>query len=132
MNAGIRDLWADANPLKSPLMETTNHFENEAGRTQCSVQLLFQTRLRRIDWFPTVTRCEAEKRLPIEVSAENSGRTITKGCQKHLGVSGMAQPVERRIGNHKKVLRSCPLACPVITDLHDGDRIRCPVSDLLH
>lgn len=80
MNAGIGDLWADANPLKSPLMETCNHFENEAGRTHCSEQLLFQRELRRIDWFPTVTRCEAEKALQIEVSAENSRRTITKGC----------------------------------------------------
>ena len=69
MNTGIGDLRADAHPLKSPLMETTNHFENEAGRTQCFEQLLFQARLRRIDWFPTVTRCETKELLRIEVSA---------------------------------------------------------------
>lgn len=71
MNAGIGDLRADANPLKSPLMDTTNHFENEAGRTQCSEQLLFQTGLRRIDWLPTVTRCETKKLLRIKVPAND-------------------------------------------------------------
>ena len=123
MNAGIGDLRADANPMKSSLMETTNHFENEAGRTQCSERLLFQTGLRRIDWFPTVTRCETKNLLRIEVSANDSRRTISKGCQKHLWVSGMAQPVERTISNHAKVLRPCPLACSVVADLDDGDRI---------
>ena len=132
MNAGIGHLRADANPMKSPLMETTNHFENEAGRTQCSERLLFEVGLRRIDWFPTVTRREIKKLLRIEVFANDSRGPISKGCQEQLWVSGMAQTVERTINNYAKVLRPRPLARSVVVDLDDDNRIRRPVSDLLH